>query len=62
MNEFLAQFDHMIGVAKRQGEVCAIGTEVRDGDKVVGIQLTARTMHPSFMPGANPKHDPERDK
>lgn len=62
MNEFLAQFDHMIGVAKRQGEACAIGTEVREGDKVVGIRLMARTMHPSFMAPSVPKHDPERDQ
>jgi len=62
MNEFLEQFDHMIDVARRQGEACAIGTEVREGDKVVGIQLTARTMHPAFMGGAVPKHDPVRDR
>ena len=62
MNEFLQRFDHMIDVARRQGEACAIGTEVREGDKVVGIQLTARTMHPVFMAPPMPKHDPERDK
>lgn len=61
MNEFLQRFDHMIDVARRQGEACAIGTEVREGDKVVGIQLTARTMHPAFMAVPMPKHDPERD-
>lgn len=62
MNVFLENFDRMIDVARRQGTMCAVGTEIREGELVTGLRMTARTMHPAFMAGAVRKFDPERDK
>jgi hypothetical protein len=52
----------MIDIARRQGTMCAVGTEIREGELVTGLRMTARTMHPAFMSGAIQKFDPERDK
>ena len=62
MNAFLENFDRMIDIARRQGTMCAVGTEIREGELVTGLRMTARTMHPAFMAVPVPKHDPERDQ
>jgi hypothetical protein len=60
MSEFLKEWDQLIADARKTGVeqwLFRVNSEVPYDWTPV-----ARTMHPSFMASAVPKHDPERDK
>ena len=62
MSEFLKQFDEAIEDAKEYGIPMFVWRSYFDKDGRFNLRRVGRTMHPAFMAGSIPKHDPERDR
>lgn len=62
MSEFLEMWDEGIERARETGEEQMLTTVVPCECGSLKLKASARTMHPSFMGGTPPKHDPKRDQ
>jgi hypothetical protein len=68
VSDFLAQWDSAIAKAHETGMAVSLHKYHRvPADPTLPYEdvyftVVARTMHPSFMGGQVPKHDPTRDK
>jgi len=59
---FLDEWEVALRAARRTGSPSSVWKSWFNERGEYNLVPVARTMHPSFMAGASPKHDPERDK